>query len=90
MARTYNVDATTIGRLQPRGASQLPDRAALNARRVWHEDAGTHRLLSTQISLADQVCEFVRHAVADHAAQFVARLLSLLRIALRHASSLSD
>ena len=28
---------------------------APNARRVWHEDAGTHRLISSQISLADRV-----------------------------------
>ena len=34
--------------------------------------------------------DFIRHAVADHAAQFVARLQSLLRIALRHTSSLGD
>ena len=45
----------------PRAAWQETSRRAFGTRctrRVWHEDAGTHRLLSSLISLADQVWQF--------------------------------
>ena len=53
---------------------------------------------SRKFGVADRACffqliefiDFIRGAETNHAPEFIARLLSLLRIALGHASSLED
>src|SRR5262245_47394910 len=58
-------------------------------RRSWREDAesiGDRARLLELIEFSDFVC----HAIADHTAQILTRLLGLLDIPLGHSSSLRD